>query len=171
MSRNIQIVVIGDSREIAINNEIAYELGKYAGQKGWTIITGGKEGVMYSAGKGASEAGGLVVSVLPSTDIDEGHPFAAIKVATGIGWARNSSNVLSGDIIVAVGGGAGTLSEIAYAWTYKKPIVACKWAEGWSAKLAGQQVDSTRDDVIIEAKDMNELKAILDREVAMLKRA
>lgn len=168
MPHMIQVVVIGDSREKEPNNTIAYELGKFIASQGWALISGGREGVMNAASKGAYEAGGLVAAVLPGTDLDEGNPYATVKIPTGIGWARNSSNVLSGHVIVAVGGGAGTLTEIAYAWTYKKPIIACKWADGWSAELAGKAVDSTRGDKIIEAKDMDELKKLLVREAGKI---
>lgn len=161
MPRRIQIAVIGDSREIAVNNEIAYQIGGFIAERGWTLVTGGRNGVMHAASKGASEKDGLIVSVLPGPELSDGNPFTTVKIPTGIGYARNSVNALSGDIVVAVGGGAGTLSEIAYAWTYRKPIIACEWATGWSAKLAGQYIDDTWDVPIIAAKDLDDLKRCL----------
>ncbi len=165
MRRKIQITVIGDSQEIEKNNKVAYELGKFIASKGWILITGGKEGVMNSCSRGAIENGGLVVSILPDGDPDSGTPYKTISIATGIGYARNSINVLSGDIIVAIGGSSGTLSEIAYAWAYNKPIIAYKDCEGWSNRLADVRIDNRRNDKIIGADSIEDLKEKLEIEV------
>lgn len=165
MYRKIQITVIGDSQEIEKNNAIAYEVGKFIAQKNWVLITGGKEGVMHSCSKGAIENNGIVVSILPDGDPDAGTPYKNISIATGIGYARNSINVLSADVVVVIGGASGTLSEIAYAWAYGKPIIAYKDCEGWSRKVADTRIDNRRDDIIIGVSSLDELKQKLEEEV------
>ncbi|MGC8765668.1 MAG: TIGR00725 family protein [Brevinematia bacterium] len=165
MSRKIQITVIGDSKEIEKNNQIAYEVGKFIAQKGWILITGGKEGVMNACSKGAIENNGIVVSILPDEDLNNGTPYKTISIATGIGYARNSINVLSADVVVVIGGASGTLSEIAYAWAYNKPIIAYKDCDGWSSKLADTRIDYRRNDRIIGVSNLEELKEQLEAEV------
>lgn len=163
MKRKIQITVIGDSREIEINNQIAYSAGKIIAETGAVLLTGGRGGVMEAASRGASEIGGTVVALLPDSSFSSANPYADIVIPTGIGFARNSMNVLSADIVVAVGGGAGTLCEMAYAWAYRKPVIACSWASGWSEKLAGEKIDDNYDSEIIDAKDLDELRELLQK--------
>jgi len=162
MKRKIQITLIGDNIEIDLNNRIAYEIGKFIAAKGWILITGGRGGVMSAASRGAFENGGIVISVLPGDSINSGTPYATATIATGIGYARNSVNALSGDIVVAIGGGAGTLTEMAYAWAYNKPIIACSMAIGWSKLLAGKAIDNKRNDKIEKAKSIEEVKRLLE---------
>ena len=160
MDKKIQVVVIGDSQEIETNNKIAYETGRIIAENDCVLITGGREGVMRAANKGAIDSGGIVVSILPDGKPFRDNPYFSIVIPTGIGFARNSINVLSGDIVVAIGGGSGTLSEIAYAWGYGKPIIAFENAIGWSAKLAGQKLDNRRNDYIIGVKGISEFQEI-----------
>ncbi len=169
MNRKVQITLIGDSEEIDENNKIAYDIGSFIASKGWILITGGREGVMTASSEGSMNNGGLAISLLPGENIDAGNPYSTVTIATGIGYARNSMNVLSADVVVVVGGGSGTLSEIAYAWAYNKPIIACEFAEGWGRKLARKSIDNRRKDVIIGAKDMKELKNGLEDLVNKLK--
>jgi len=83
---------------------------------------------MEHASHGAREAGGTVVGVLPGTDRARANVHADVTVVTGIGHARNLSVVASGDVLVAVGGGWGTLSEIALAGVLGRPVVVLA---GW----------------------------------------
>ncbi len=102
----------------------AFELGKLIAQHNWVLLTGGRNvGVMDAASKGAHEAGGLVVGVLPSEDRNEMSEFVDIPICTGMGSARNNINVLSSDVIVACGSGAGTTSEIMLALKADKPLI------------------------------------------------
>lgn len=168
MKRKLQITIIGDSSEIEENNKIAYEVGCYIAKKGWILICGGKEGVMNAASKGAIENNGIVVAILPDNDINAGNPYKTISIATGIGYARNSINVLSGDIIISIGGGSGTLSEIAYAWAYNKPIIAFKNSIGWSKELSGKALDNRRNDFIIGVSSIEELDIEINRIISNL---
>ncbi|MDH5681676.1 MAG: TIGR00725 family protein [Spirochaetota bacterium] len=132
--RKIQVVVIGNNAASDEEKKLAYETGKIIGESGAVLITGGKRGVMKHSSRGAKECGGMVLSILPDTEFDAGHEYADIVIPTGIGYGRNLVNVLSGDLVVAIAGGAGTLSELAYAWQYKKTIFAFSCG-GWSQRL------------------------------------
>lgn len=97
--------------------ETATVVGGEAARAGWVVLTGGGPGVMAAACRGAVEAGGLTVGILPCSGREGGYPNPWVKVPifTGLGMARNAINVLSGSLCVALGGGPGTLSEVAMA--------------------------------------------------------
>src|SRR5262245_40619566 len=91
------------------DRESAYQLGRAVAQEGWAVITGGRnQGVMDSASRGAKEAGGLTIGILPSPDRGGMSAFVDVPVVTGMGEARNNINVLSSDVVFACGMGAGT---------------------------------------------------------------
>jgi uncharacterized protein (TIGR00725 family) len=122
--RVLQISVIGGAEgEPEIIRE-AEAVGRGIAEAGAVLVCGGRTGVMEAASKGASEAGGAVVGVLPTLSRDDANPYVGYVVATGIGEARNLAVVASGDAVIAVGGEWGTLSEIAYARKLGRPVVA-----------------------------------------------
>lgn len=102
----------------------AYELGKQIAREGWVLLTGGRNvGVMDAASKGAKALNGLTVGILPTAG-DRGISEAIdIPIITGMGSARNTINVLSSDVVIACGMGAGTASEVALALKANKPVV------------------------------------------------
>lgn len=111
----------GASQEI-INH--AYELGKLIAKEDWALLTGGRNvGVMDAASKGAQQAGGLTIGILPSKDKSGASKYLDIAITTGMGSARNNINILSSDVIVACGCGAGTTSEIMLALKARKPLL------------------------------------------------
>jgi uncharacterized protein (TIGR00725 family) len=106
---------------------IATELGRLIAEKDWVLLTGGRNaGVMAAASWGASEAGGLVVGVLPGDSTAAVAPGVDIAIPTGMGDARNVINVLASHVVVALPGGAGTLSEVALALKSERPVVAVR---------------------------------------------
>lgn len=157
--RRRQVTVIGSSDCGFVQD--AYLIGKHIARRGWVLISGGRGGVMESASKGAHEEGGIVVGILPFDAHHHANSYCDIVIPTGIGFARNLSNVLAGDVVVALGGGAGTLSEIAYAWQFRRPLIACTFMEGWSERIAGTQIDE-RGGKIFEAKTLEEAIRLLD---------
>ncbi len=157
MNRKKQVLVIGDSGFFPEKNAVAYEIGKFVAQNGWVLITGGRDGVMDAATKGSADAGGISVAITPFDDLSNATPYATIVIPTGMGFARNYINVLSADVVVVVGGGAGTLSEIAYAWQFNKPIIACSFVDGWSRELAGKSIDYRAREPIINASNLEEV--------------
>lgn len=123
--RRLQIAVVGAGSCGAVLARRAREVGEEIARRGAVLLTGGLGGVMAAASAGAEAAGGLVVGVLPGSDAAVSSPDPAVGVAifTGMGQARNLVLVLSADAVVAVGGGWGTLSEIALALKHGRPVV------------------------------------------------
>ncbi len=158
--RRRQVVVIGSGDETRHCDD-ALRIGSFIASRGWVLITGGRGGVMEAASRGASEGGGLVIGIIPDTDPAGANRYCDVVIPTGIGYARNLVNVLSGDVVVAVGGKAGTLSELAYAWQFGKPIICCAFAGGWSERLAGAPIDE-RGGEIRFARDLAEACRFLE---------
>jgi uncharacterized protein (TIGR00725 family) len=111
------LAVLGPSQASAREMAVAERVGAVAAGAGWVVLTGGGPGVMEAACRGAVEAGGLTVGILPTMRGDRCYPnrWVLVPITTGAGSARNVFNVLSADLCVAIGGGPGTLSEIALA--------------------------------------------------------
>ncbi len=105
---------------------MAYDVGKGIAEAGYTLVCGGLGGVMEAACQGAYEAGGLTVGILPGDTAEAANPYVKIPVVTGIGIARNVIIVRSSRVLIAVSGGPGTLSEIAFALQLQVPVVSLK---------------------------------------------
>lgn len=116
----------------------AYRVGELVARRGWVLLTGGTaSGVMDAASQGAKAAGGLVVGVLKSGDGAEASRHLDIAIRTGMGDARNAINVLSSDVVIALPGGAGTLSEVALAIKAGKSVIALGWDPGPAMRASG----------------------------------
>jgi uncharacterized protein (TIGR00725 family) len=116
-----QISVIGSGGEWAAAAE---EIGRLLAEQGCTVVTGGLGEVMAAAHRGAKGAGGTTIAVLPGDDRSAANQWADHVVVTAVGHARNLAVAASGDAVIAVGGGWGTLSEIAFARLLGRPVVA-----------------------------------------------
>jgi len=107
----------------------ARSLGRLLAESGFEIVCGGLEGVMAAAAEGARSAGGLTIGILPGLERDVANTYIDVAVATGLGQLRNFLVVANGDVVLAVGGGAGTLSEIGHARKMGKTVIALgAWA-------------------------------------------
>jgi len=107
--------------------KLANELGKIIAQNGWLLLTGGRDiGVMQAALKGAKKANGTTIGILPGENRDQCSSYVDIPIVTGIGEARNVINILTSDVIIACGMGAGTTSEISIAIKKKKTLILLK---------------------------------------------
>lgn len=105
-------------------NEMAFALGKAVAQQGWIVLTGGRSfGIMEAAMKGAHEANGLTIGVLPTETSHNSSGEADIRIVTGMGSGRNIINVLSSHILVVIGMAAGTASEVALAIKENKKVI------------------------------------------------
>lgn len=104
--------------------ELAAEVGREVARKGAILVCGGLGGVMNAAARGSKELGGLTLGILPGPDVSEASEFVDIPIATNMGQARNSIIVHTADVLIAVGGGYGTLSEIALALKIGKGVIA-----------------------------------------------
>jgi len=101
----------------------AREVGRLLARAGFLVVTGGLGGVMEAASRGAREEGGLVIGLLPGADAADANPFVDVALPTGLGDGRNALVASAGDALVAVGGGLGTLSEVALALRRGTPVV------------------------------------------------
>jgi uncharacterized protein (TIGR00725 family) len=125
MARKTIVGIMGPGENATPDdNEIAFELGKAVAQKGWMVLTGGRSfGVMDAAMKGAHEADGLTIGILPTDNAVNSSDNADIKILTGMGSGRNMISVLSSHIIVVIGMAAGTASEVGLALKCNKKVI------------------------------------------------
>jgi uncharacterized protein (TIGR00725 family) len=101
----------------------AYEVGRLIAERGAVLVTGGLTGVMEAASRGARDAGGLVVGILPGLRAEDANEAVDVAIPTGMGQLRNGLVVSSAQAVVAVGGEWGTLSEIGFALKLGKPVI------------------------------------------------
>lgn len=120
----LYVSVVGSGEATGGLYEQAREVGRLVAERGGVVVCGGLGGVMEAAARGATEAGGTAIGVLPDEGRWRANPYLSHSVATGVGQARNLAVVCSGDVVVAVGGEYGTLSEIGLALKVGRPVVA-----------------------------------------------
>jgi uncharacterized protein (TIGR00725 family) len=121
----------------------ARELGALVAGEGWVLLTGGRaSGVMEAASRGAREAGGLTIGILPSADAGDASEFVDLAVVTGMGQARNQINVLTSRVVISCGAGAGTASEIALALKARKPVILLRATDEARAFFASLGTDA-----------------------------
>jgi hypothetical protein len=132
------VAVIGPSgaelgSEAAVLGE---EVGRLLAEAGVTVVCGGMGGTLAAACRGASEAGGEAIGIVPGHEVGEANEFCTHVVATGIGHARNLAVVSSGEAVIAIGGEWGTLSEIGFARAIGRPVIALRsWALRGSERM------------------------------------
>ncbi len=127
----VRIGVIGGARPEARFEKLAREVGRRIAEAGAVLICGGLAGVMKAASQGAKEAGGLTIGILPGAQTSDANPYIDIPIATGLGYTRNSIVAMNADVLIAVDGEYGTLSEIAYGRIFGKPVIGL---ETWDVK-------------------------------------
>ncbi len=136
---------------------IARELGSALMEAGFRLVTGGLGGVMSAVSEGArasaSWSDGRIIGVVPSYRHEEANPYCDIVIPSGAQVGRNLLVVSTGHVIVAIGGGAGTMSEIALAWQLRRPVIALgPW--GWANRLAGEALDHRQDTIVHAAQSV-----------------
>lgn len=117
------VAVIGPGTCSEQEAAIAEEVGRLLAEAGAVLLTGGRGGVMEAASRGAAQAGGLVIGVLPGEDASEANRWVALPIVTGLGEARNAVLMRTAQAVIAVGGEYGTLSEIAFALKFGRPVI------------------------------------------------
>ncbi|PIG91293.1 TIGR00725 family protein [Gloeocapsopsis sp. IPPAS B-1203] len=145
-TRKTIIGVMGPGEQATTTDlQNAYQLGYLIAQQGWILLTGGRNvGVMEAANQGAKAAQGLTVGILPGNDTSGVSPAVDIAIITDMGNARNNINVLSSDVVIACGMGAGTASEIALAIKSNKPVILLNDdinSNDFFQKLAPKKID------------------------------
>jgi len=144
--------------------KLAYDMGSNIAKSNSVLITGGLGGVMRAASRGAHDAGGLTVGIIPQNDFSLANEFCDIVIPSGMGLMRDFLNALSADGVIVIGGGSGTLSEICAAYMYKKPIVALKNSGGTASKYADQFLDHRKNVQIIGVETADEaIKCVLEQ--------
>jgi uncharacterized protein (TIGR00725 family) len=137
--------VVGDGAAARDTNgfHLGQQLGRGLIDAGYRLVTGGLSGVMEAACSGARSSrrhkSGDIIGILPGRDPASANRFVDVAIPTGMDHLRNSI-VAQSDALVAIGGGAGTLSEICFGWIYRRLIIAVG-DEGWAGKLAGAPLD------------------------------
>ena len=162
------VAVIGNAEASPLQLALAEEIGRRLVDAGMRVLTGGLGGVMEAASRGARQAAryqeGDVVGIVPGADPATANPHVDIVIASGMGLARNALVVQAAQAVVAIGGGAGTLSEIALGWQCDKPIIALD-IEGFSGELAGRALDGRRRPAVLSALDAEQAVAAVVREL------
>jgi len=141
-SKNI-VAVIGGAQASTSDIKLAEEVGALLAKKGLALVCGGLGGVMEAACKGAVTEGGITVGILPGENRSSANPYVQLPIVTGIGIARNLAVVKSAQVVIAVGGSYGTLSEIAFARQSGIPVIGLNT---WNISKNGRE-----DDTIIRA--------------------
>ena len=160
---SIQVTIVGDSYAEPDKYDFCVKLGKMLAEMNAIVITGGRSGVMEAVSKGVFRAGGLTIGILPGIDRREANEYCRVILPTGLGHGRNSVTVLAADVVIAVGGQAGTLTEMGFAWIYNKPVIAVRNFGGWSEKMSGQVIDSRRPEKIIGVNTLEEIKKVIEK--------
>jgi len=123
LRKKLRIGVIGGGNPDVKSLQISFQVGKLIAKKGAILVCGGLGGVMEAASRGAKKAGGLTVGILPGNNPYDANPYIDLPLATGMGYSRNSLVAMNSDVLIAVDGKYGTLTEIAYGCIYRKKII------------------------------------------------
>jgi uncharacterized protein (TIGR00725 family) len=149
MGRQPQVAVSGGGTDPPTEAlAAAEEVGQGLANAGITLVCGGLGGVMEAAARGASDAGGDVIGIVPSEDPADASHHCTHVVATGIGHARNLAVVASGDAVIAIGGEWGTLSEIAFARRLGRTVIAL---ETWAVRGVGPMEEAPGIEVVSDS--------------------
>lgn len=118
--------VIGSSKADPDLLALAEEVGAEIAKRGAAVVCGGLTGVMEAVCKGARKEGGLTIGIIPSDNRNDANPYVQIPIVTGMGMGRNVMLVKTADVVIAVGGEFGTLSEIAHALNLGKTVIGLR---------------------------------------------
>ena len=163
-----KIGIIGPNNKICSKElyDFGVQLGRQIATKDRTFVCGGLGGFMEAVCKGVKLSpdtfSGQTVGILPDDTSDNANPFIDTAVATGQGIARNIIIVRTADLIIAAGGGAGTLSEIAFAWQLQKTVLCLTNFDGWAKELAGKNLDDRQSGLLIPVNGIDEILKHLD---------
>jgi uncharacterized protein (TIGR00725 family) len=140
------VAVVGPGDATEAEQNVATDVGRAAASAGAVVLTGGHGGVMAAASRGAREAGGLTVALLPGNDRRAANEWVEVAIPTGLGELRNGLIVRAADAVIAVGGAYGTLSEVALALKTGVPVVGIGTWE-----IPGIRVAESPDDAVQQA--------------------
>ena len=136
------IAVIGASKCSKKLRDMAAQVGRYIAEHGGVLVCGGMGGIMEGAARGAKEGGGVTIGILPTDDKRDANPYIDYAIPTGFGEARNLMVVRTADVVVALPGKYGTLSEMAFARLFKKPVIS---VSAWKLGDDIRQIDDPEE--------------------------
>jgi uncharacterized protein (TIGR00725 family) len=143
------------------DKKIAFEIGMLISSMGYILLTGGRNrGVMDAAMSGAKKNSGITIGILPDDNTENMSQFVDIPIITGMGNARNAINILSSNVVVVVGEGAGTVSEVALALKSQKPIIWLNYSDeayDYFSKYRNTSI------FFIEKMNTNKLKQLINK--------
>jgi uncharacterized protein (TIGR00725 family) len=155
------VAVVGGGEADEGATALAEEVGRHLGRSGAVLVCGGLGGVMEAACRGAKAEGGTTLGILPTGDRRSANAYVDVAVPTGMGEARNALVVRAADVLIAVAGEFGTLSEIALALRAGKPVVGI---DTWELAKGGRPVDAiARAATPAEAVDLALALALAER--------
>jgi hypothetical protein len=125
----MRVSVVGGSTVSEEGASLARDTGKLLAQRGHTVVCGGLGGVMEAACRGADDADGTTIGILPTDRRADANPYVDVAIATGLGHARNALVVMNGDAVVAIEGSGGTLSEVGFGLVYDRPVAGLRTHE------------------------------------------
>ena len=162
LHRRPVLAIIGNAGKLSdAQRDVAFALGRAAVDAGFRIVSGGMDGVMLAAAQGAHASSnyreGDTIGIGKAIDCQSLNAWIDVAIPTGLGFARNMLVVATGDVVAAVGGGSGTLSEIALAWQIGRPVLAYTGAGGWAEQLAGTALDHRSEQTIEAFSDVEAL--------------
>ena len=157
MRRQVAVIGAGGCGEGSEPWRLAEEVGRLLAEAGAVVVCGGREGVMEAASRGAAQAGGEVIGIVPGSEIAEANPHCTHVVASGVGYARNLAVVGSGEAVIAVGGEWGTLSEIGHARALGRTVIALR-----SWELVGRDRMQGAPGVVVATTPAEAVAAALD---------
>ena len=126
LRKMLRIGVIGGAQPDKESLRMAFNVGQLIAERGAILVCGGLKGIMEASSKGAKQAGGITMGILPGNIKDDANPYIDIPIATGLGYSRNSLVAMNSDILIAIDGQYGTLTEIAYGCIYRKKIIGLR---------------------------------------------
>jgi hypothetical protein len=153
-NRKITISVIGGHKITPEVEDLAHKVGYMIAKMGAILVCGGLGGAMEAASRGAKEAGGTTIGILPGKEKEDANSYIDIPLPTSIGYARNAIVACSADIIIALPGSYGTSSEISYGIVYKRPVI----------DLGNWNIEG-----MVKVKDLNEAEQWIRKHIDKLK--
>lgn len=163
MGARYRVGVIGPNRELC--DDALYRFGIHLGRAlaaaGHLIICGGEGGFMEAVCRGAKTDArsyfGQTIGFLPGNTTEQANAFVDVPLPTGMGVMRNALIVRAAEVLIAAGGGAGTLSELAFAWQHGKKVLCVTTFGGWAAELAHRNLDSRFTGLFIPVSGIEEI--------------
>lgn len=159
MTRERYVAVVGPSAGTPAELALGEEVGRLIGEAGAVLVCGGMGGVMEAAASGCARAGGRSVGVLPGDSRLDANPYVTVAVATGMGEGRNVVVVRTADVVIAIHGEFGTLSEIALALKIGKPVVGLGTWELAKDGLPSDAIVPARDPADAVARALSLIRA------------